>query len=418
MKKSNIAKLIFIFIFFIIVLILFSNFNKETNYVNFDYEIETITYLEDNLYLTFVGDETLSQKENGKNIKYAVYGNRVDLSLFKDLKVGDNVNITVEDNYGKFKYTIIYEMKYDGVVLFNIMEDYSELDFNNNILFISFFLSLILYLLFLLFYHEKERENKPTDFIIKNPLGLKYFFIGIIVGSLGFVMPFTILYILKLCDFDYFLYSILFYFFLLIGVFGVYVCIKEKFVLEKEVFSYHKIFARRESVKVKDIKIILIKPNERGLISKLEFYDHDDNKVVSFFDDGTSFRDNLFLTACNKYDIPICVVSKNRYYKVVKKDLYEVNKFIEYLIVLTSGNYNLKITITTLENNIILLKCNYGYLDLLANGKELEIKTIDIASYINFSEKLTVEADIDFTIPLDDQIVIINKELWFKADIR
>lgn len=418
MEKRNIVKVIFIAILSIIVLILFSNLDNGSNYINFDYEIESITYEDNDLYLTFIGDESIKQREDGISILYVIYEHDVDLSLLEDLRVGDNVNITVKDNYGKVKYAIIYEMEYKGETLFSIIEDYSASEHNNKLIFISFLLSIIGYLIFLCFYHEKERENKPTDFIIKNPLWAKYFFIGFIVGSLGVILSFTILYLLNLCDFDYFVFNFVFYFFLLLGIFGVYVCVKEKFIFQNQVFSYHKIFARRESVKVKDIKIILIKPNERGLISKIEFYDHDDNKVVNFFDDGTSFRDNLFLTACNKYDIPICVVSKNRYYKVVKKDLYDVNKFIEYLTVLTSGNYNLKITITTLENNIILLKCNYGYLDLVANGKELEIKTIDIASYINFSEKLTVEADIDFTIPLDDQIVIINKELWFKADIR
>lgn len=418
MKKQNIVKVIFIFILSIIVLILFSNLDKESNYVNFNYEIESITYEDDDLYLTFIGDESIKQREDGISIKYVIYEHKVDLSLLEELKVGDNVNITVEDNYGESKYTIIYEMEYKGDVLFNIIEDYSVLEYNNKIVFISLFLSIIGYLIVLCFYHEKERINKPTDFIIGNPLGLKYFFIGLIVGSLGFIIPFTILYIFNLCDFDYFAFSFISYFFLLPGIFGVYVCIKEKFIFQNQVFTYHKIFGKTRSVKVSQIKIILVKPNDNVIFSKVEFYDHNDNKVLWFLEDGTSFKDNLFLTACNTYNIPISIVSKNMFSKTVKKTKYDMTSFIEYLTVLTSGNYNLKITITTEENNIILLKCNYGYLELLANGKENEIRVEDVTKYIDFSKSLTVEADIDFTVPIENQIVIIKNELWFKPNLR
>lgn len=418
MEKRNIVKVIFIAILSIIVLILFSNLDKESNYINFDYEIESINYKDNDLYLTFIGDESIKQREEGISITYVIYEHKVDLSLLEDLRVGDNVNITVEDNYGESKYTIIYEMKYKGEILFNITEDYSVLEYNNKIVFISLFLSIIGYLIFLCFYHEEEKINKPTDFIIGNPLGLKYFFIGLIVGGLGLIIPFTILYIFNLCDFDYFVYSFISYFFLLLGIFGVCVCIKEKFIFQNQVFSYHKIFGKTRSAKVPQIKIILVKPNDNVIFSKIEFYDHNDNKVLWFLDDGTSFKDNLFLTACNTFNIPICVVSKNMFSKTVKKAKYDMTSFIEYLTVLTSGNYNLKITITTEENNIILLKCNYGYLELLANGKENEIRVEDVTKYIDFSKPLTVEADVDFTVPIENQIVIIKNELWFKPNLR
>jgi hypothetical protein len=418
MEKRNIVKVIFIAILSIITLILFSNLDNGSNYINFDYEIESITYEDNDLYLTFIGDESIKQREDGISILYVIYEHDVDLSLLEDLRVGDNVNITVKDNYGKVKYAIIYEMEYKGETLFSIIEDYSASEHNNKLIFISFFLSIIGYLIFLCFYHEKERENKPTDFIIKNPLWAKYFFIGFIVGSLGVILSFTILYLLNLCDFDYFVFNFVFYFFLLLGIFGVYVCVKEKFIFQNQVFSYHKIFGKTRSVKVSQIKIILVKPNDNGIISKVEFYDHNDNKVLWFLDDGTSFKDNLFLSACNKYDIPISIVSKNMFSKTVKKAKYDMTSFIEYLTVLTSGNYNLKITITTEENNIILLKCNYGYLELLANGKENEIRVEDVTKYIDFSKPLTVEADIDFTVPIENQIVIIKNELWFKPNLR
>ena len=282
----------------------------------------------------------------------------------------------------------------------------------------SFFLSIIGYLIFLCFYHEKERENKPTDFIIKNPLWAKYFFIGFIVGSLGFIIPFTTLYVLGKCDFDYFAFSFLFYFFLLLGIFGVYVCVKEKFIFQNQVFAYHKIFGKTRSVKVSQIKIILIKSNDTGILSKVEFYDHNENKVLWFSDDGTSFKDNLFLTACDKYDIPISIVSKNIFSKTVKRNKYDRTSFIEYLDILTKCNFDFKVTITTEENQILLLVCHFGYVELSVDGKTIEMRPEEVVEYLDFNKEFTVESDIDFSLPLDEQIVIINDQLWFKPKIR
>ena len=418
MEKRNIVKVIFIFILSIIVLILFSNLDNGSNYINFDYEIESITYEDNDLYLTFFGDESIKQREEGISITYVIYEHEVDLSLLEEIKVGDKVNITVEDNYGKFKYTIIYEMEYKGDVLFNITEDYSVLEYNNKIVFISLFLSIIGYLIFLCFYREEEKINKPNDFIIKNPLGLKYFFIGLIVGSLGFSIPFTTLYILNLCDFDYFVYSFISYLFLLPGIFGVYVCVKEKFIFQNQVFTYHKIFGKTRSVKVSQIKIILVKPNDNGIISKVEFYDHNDNKVLWFLDDGTSFRDNLFLTACDKYDIPISIVSKYMFSKTVKKAKYDMTSFIEYLNILTKCKFDFKITITTEEGQILLIVCHFGYDELSTYGKTIEMRPEEVIEYLDFNKEFTVESDIDFSLPLDEQIVIINDQIWFKPKIR
>ena len=73
MEKRILVKVIFIDILSFIVLILFSNLDKESNYVNFDYEIESITYEDNDLYLTFIGDESIKQREDGISITYVIY---------------------------------------------------------------------------------------------------------------------------------------------------------------------------------------------------------------------------------------------------------------------------------------------------------------------------------------------------------
>ena len=140
-----------------------------------------------------------------------------------NLKEGDIVKIIVEDNYGKFKYTIIYEMQYQNNVIFNIMEEYSVLGHNNKIVFISFFSSMLLYVVFLCFYKGKEEDNTISDFEILRPNWEKIFFIGNIFGGIGFIIPFSILYLLKMCDVEYFKFSFVFYIFVILGIFGIYV---------------------------------------------------------------------------------------------------------------------------------------------------------------------------------------------------
>ena len=68
MEKRNIVKVIFIAILSIITLILFSNLDNGSNYINFEYEIESITYEDDDLYLTFIGEESIKQREVGISI--------------------------------------------------------------------------------------------------------------------------------------------------------------------------------------------------------------------------------------------------------------------------------------------------------------------------------------------------------------
>ena len=159
MKKSNIVKVVSIIIFSIIISVLVLSLNNKNNYLDFEYKIETITKVDNDLHITFYDDETQEQEESGKNIVYTIYGHQVDLTLLDHIKEGDVVKITVEDNYGKFKYTIIYEMQYQNNVIFNIMEEYSVLGHNNKIVFISFFSSMLLYVVFLCFYKGKEEEN-------------------------------------------------------------------------------------------------------------------------------------------------------------------------------------------------------------------------------------------------------------------
>ena len=306
MKKDNVIKIALILILIFIVVVLISSLNNKTNYLSFEYKVESINKIEDDLHITFYNDESKEQEEAGKNIVYTIYGHQVDINLLNQIEVGDLVNITVEDNYGKFKYTIIYELKYNNEVIFNIMKDYSKLSYNNKIVFSAFFTSMIIFLVYLCIHKEKNKINKANDFEICRPLWEKYVFIGSIFGGLGFIIPFTALYILKACDIEYFKFSFVFYIFVLLGVFGIFVSTRQKFNCREGNFIYHKIFGKAVKVNISEIKyILIIPPKHRRGITKIEFYNLNNKKLIWFSLDFNLFEDGLFENVCKKHNIEI-----------------------------------------------------------------------------------------------------------------
>lgn len=306
MKKGNIVKVVSIIVFSIIISVLVLSLNDKNNYLAFEYKVETITRVDNDLHITFYDDETQEQEKSGKNIVYTIYGHQVDLTLLDHIKEGDIVKITVEDNYGKFKYTIIYEMQYQNNVIFNIIEEYSVLGHNNKIIFISFFSSMLLYVVFLCFYKGKEENNTISDFEILRPNWEKIFFIGNIFGGIGFIIPFSILYLLKMCDVEYFKFSFVFYIFVILGIFGIYVSARQKFVYKNETFTYHRIFRKQKNVSISEVKyILIIPPKHRRGIAKIEFYNQNNKKLMWFGLDFNIFKDGLLEKVCKKYSIDI-----------------------------------------------------------------------------------------------------------------
>ena len=306
MKKSNIVKVVSIIVFSIIISVLVLSLNNKNNYLDFEYKVETITKVDNDLHLTFYDDETQEQEESGQNIVYTIYGHQVDLTMLDHIKEGDVVKIIVEDNYGKFKYTIIYEMQYQNNVIFNIMEEYSVIGRNNKIVFISFFSTMLLYVVFLCFYKIKQNNNTIYDFVIYRPFWEKIFLIGSIFGGIGFIIPFSILYLLKMCDVEYFKFSFVFYIFVILGILGIYVWARQKFVYKNEAFTYHRAFGKQKNVSISEVKyILIIPPKHRRGIDKIEFYNQDDKKLMWFGLDFDIFEDGLLEKVCKKYSIGI-----------------------------------------------------------------------------------------------------------------
>ena len=416
MRRISFIKTTFIIILLIILGVVIKNFNNETNYVIFNYQIESISEIDTGLCFTFIDDETLEQKENEVNNLYVVYKSRVDLDVLNGIKVGDYVTITVEDNYGSAKYTIIYEMKYNDNSLFNIRDYYENLGRNNKTIFMSLLISLIIYLVVIsICSFEKIDINKI--YINKSPMALKELFIGVIIGSSALILAYNILFILGKCDIDYYLFSVIFYIFLAIGVFSLYALCKEKIVFENKEITYYKVFGKNVVVKLQDIMSVVITTYNQSNLTDIEIYNYNYKCILKYSETNRLKEENVLVKLCQKYEIDVKIFDIQDYLNKEPYRRYDVNKFIKNINILNQYNAAGEIWITTRIGKQYLLVCYKDYIDFsnYTDSIDIKININDISKYIDFMKELRIDGPVDFNIPLEKQLEIIDGKIWFNA---
>ena len=145
--------------------------------------------------------------------------------------------------------------------------------------------------------------NNTFDFCITNPKWHKNTFIGFLVFGVVGAVVMTILWLIFRFDWGILVGSmIIFAIPLLISPFGLYIYHKEKFYFENETFTYIKPFKKSQSATVSQILRVKISTNG---FTRVTFIGKNGEKLISFLDDGTSFRNNRFIAALMHYNIPI-----------------------------------------------------------------------------------------------------------------
>ena len=141
------------------------------------------------------------------------------------------------------------------------------------------------------------------DFYTQNPKWQKIFFIVFLALSVAGIVTMTILMFTIKLDLQAFIALIcIFAFFLLLSLLGVYVCIKEKFYFQNQTFTYVKPFKKSQSADVSQIARVEL---SFGSFIKVDFIGKNGEKLISFLDNGTSFKNKYFEKALFYYNIPI-----------------------------------------------------------------------------------------------------------------
>ena len=130
-------------------------------------------------------------------------------------------------------------------------------------------------------------------FVIKNPKWQFITFIILTVIAVAVCVTVSICLLFKVITTTNFVIILsIFSFLLLIGLFGIYVCVKEKFIFENEEFTYVKVFKKSQSIKIENLDKVVI---DCSFILSVKMYDKLGNVALNFIDDGTAFKNGLFI---------------------------------------------------------------------------------------------------------------------------
>ena len=326
--KNNYGKLITIIICLFITSFIIFNKSEEKRTTEPRIIKEISIKENDTAYITFYGDEWT----------YVVYKNNgVDFKIFNELNEDDLVSITFEPTKSKTKYHIIYVMEKDNVELFNVNEYYRLNNiFTKNIfsgLLLSIALTMVIFFIFEKFY--KVKNNTSMSFIIKasdSPIFssskrmIEFFLFFLIVPLLTSIYSSIVCFLIGLTD-GHLLGSIFIpLIFEVIGLFGLFVCLVEKFEFNGKEYSYRHFYLKNEIIALKDIgSVSIIRRKNNFIRCKVTFYDKKGVKRICFNDDGTSFIGEWFVNSLIENKIKI----KTDMDYLMPKDPAEVLKFFE-----------------------------------------------------------------------------------------
>ena len=212
----------------------------------------------------------------------------------------------------------------------------------------------------------------------------------------------------------------MFYVLLLLGILGIYVCIREKFIFKNNVFTYIKPFGKTRSIKISDLKSIIFIYSEinNNPFVKVEFYNHNHIKCLWFLDDGTAINGGYLQTVCKRYNVNIIRIAKEKLKKTYDKKYYDPNKIVEYIKFLTEYGCEPEVSISNDKEINYTLVCYKNHVEL-QDGKSIKTFRIDeINKYVNFKDKLFIESDIIFDIPIEKQVEVIDGKLQFIPKIK
>ena len=146
-------------------------------------------------------------------------------------------------------------------------------------------------------------NSTSYDFYIQNPKWQRNTFIGfLILGAVGAIVMTILWFILK---FDWGILAgtmVMVAFLVILPLIGIYVWNREIFYLKNETFTCIKPFKKSQSASVAQISRVEV--SQKAFIH-ITFFGKNGEKLISFLDDGTSFRNNEFIAALMHYNIPI-----------------------------------------------------------------------------------------------------------------
>ncbi len=248
-------------------------FSIPDNFVTTTKVVEKINHDNQNIYFIFQNDKI--------TYSFTEFGDVSSEYVLDKITIGDTIIITTEDNVGEFEYTLIQKIEKNGTVIYDTIELYKIHNRNLKLIFIPSIIIISLFLAISCFINFGIKNN-INKYIIRAP---KIIFNLFAVSTLiGFVIPliFLIIYLFGNIPYQTFIYSYVFYFFLVLGILGLFVFAKEKLVYDGEYYYVHSMFKKIKIINKSEIKSIVIDRVNKGRKNKSGVYNIDDNRIFMF----------------------------------------------------------------------------------------------------------------------------------------
>jgi hypothetical protein len=243
------------------------------DYVSSTKIVEKINHQKQNIYFQFENDSV--------NYSFTEFGDVTSEYILENINVGDELIITTENNVGDFKYTLIQEVEKNGNIIFSSVEYYQNHNRNLKLIFIPSIIVITLFFSMISFI-KFGTNNVIDNFTIRQPQLIFNFFV--FSTLVGFVIPlmFSIIYFAGKMPYQTYMFSYIFYIFLILGFIGLLSFSREKLVYDGENYYVYSMFKKVKIINKSDIKSIVIDNVNKGRKHKSGVYNKSDERIFLF----------------------------------------------------------------------------------------------------------------------------------------
>ncbi len=312
LQKKKLFGSVAIVILVVISIVAFINYNKPEETVTFNRIIKNIQYEDGAADIHCLDDDT----------NYAFYDfQNVTVECLKGINEGDEVSLTVIENYKSFSHPIVYKMSVNEEILFDSTAYYEHHNLNISVVFLSIVIVLLLVAFVLILVKKEKTLDKDGEFCIKAPDWERNIFIfSFAAGIAGFV-PFWVLFWLGSMEYKTVGFSYPFLIFAIIGFVGICVYKNERFICQRGVYTYIAPFKKKQQANVEDIAFVEIANEGKDIL--ITFFDKHENKLICCRNRGKFLESEEFLRSFYCYKIP-------RRIDIPNMDFYEVKQVLQW----------------------------------------------------------------------------------------
>ena len=235
----------------------------------------------------------------GVDADFVWYESDISIDYSENLKPGDSIVLFVQDNYNNVALARIYSLGVNGALVFDKTQSNFEENKQVSYMFAVMMIALCITLLFIAFKPLKDETKEENTFVIRAHKVAYYlglcFCVTFLSGAIAAFILASVSSSAKVAGIV----------FLVMGALGgliIYVYFSEKFIFNGQEFIYCRPIVKAKRALASEVKFVRIRV---AGFPRIEFFNNNGKKLMSFMDDGTAFRTGEFIKTLQKLNLPI-----------------------------------------------------------------------------------------------------------------